>query len=68
MKNMPNRKRTVRSDGNVYPSAYAAAVDFVLNSRGYYTVSGVHTHIKKACRGKARSAYGYGWRYEEVDG
>lgn len=48
------RRAVIRSDGKRYPSTQAAARD----------MAGDNTNISMVCRGKRKSAYGYGWRYE----
>lgn len=38
-----------------------------LDSSKRINLSGVATHIVKVCKNKANSAYGYKWKYENVD-
>ena len=65
MSNPTNKKRTIRSDGKEYPSAYEAA-KAIVDEMGCGDVQTVYTGIRRVCRNVPHNvtAYGYGWRYE----
>lgn len=61
-KKAPNIRSVIRSDGKVFESVKSAA-DFLKKS-GHEKASSAA--ICACCRGRKKSAYGYGWEYEKA--